>query len=130
MRIFVTGALGFIGAHFVERALASGHEICGVYRGPTDEQAELLRRFTLQGARLQRGDVLERESYESFMAGADCVCHFAAAFKGSGHTDEDFNRINVEGTERVLNAAAAAGVRRFVFCSTAGIYGQHLSGIT
>jgi nucleoside-diphosphate-sugar epimerase len=130
MRIFVTGALGFIGAHFVERALAEGHEITGLYRGPQPGQAELLRKLTAHGAQLAAGDVLHPESYTALMEGADCICHFAAAFKGSGHSDEDFHRINVIGTERVLNAGAAAGVKRFVFCSTAGIYGQRLAGIT
>ena len=130
MRIFVTGALGFIGAHFVERALAEGHEISGLYRGPQPGQAELLRKFTAQGARLVPGDVLEPATYSDSLQGADCVCHFAAAFKGSGHSDDDFHRINVLGTEQVLAAAAAAGVKRFVFCSTAGIYGQRLDGMT
>ena len=130
MRIFVTGALGFIGAHFVERALAEGHEVRGLYRGPQPGQAELLRKFTAQGAQLRPGDVLEPESYESMLQGVDCICHFAAAFKGSHHTDDDFTLINVTGTERVLTAAAKAGVRRFVFCSTAGIYGQRLAGLT
>ena len=130
MRIFVTGALGFIGAHFVERALIEGHEITGLYRGPQPGQAELLRKFTAQGARLLPGDVLEPESYTGLLQGVDCVCHFAAAFKGSHHTDDDFTLINVTGTERVMTAAATAGVRRFVFCSTAGIYGQRLAGLT
>jgi nucleoside-diphosphate-sugar epimerase len=130
MRIFVTGALGFIGAHFVERALAAGHEIRGLYRGPHPGQAELLRKLTAQGAQLQPGDLLEPNTYAQALQGVDCICHFAAAFKGSGHTEDDFVRINVTGTERVLEAGAQAGVRRFVLCSTAGIYGQRLAGIT
>ncbi|MFL6617926.1 MAG: NAD-dependent epimerase/dehydratase family protein [Povalibacter sp.] len=130
MRIFVTGALGFIGAHFVERALADGHEIRGLYRGPQPGQTELLRKFTALGAQLTPGDVLEPETYAAWLKDVDCICHFAAAFKGSSHTDEDFHRINVTGTERVLAAGAAASVKRFVFCSTAGIYGQRLAGVT
>lgn len=130
MRIFVTGALGFIGAHFVQRALGAGHAITGLYRGAEGEKGELLRKITAQGAQLAQRDILESERYASLLRDVDCVCHFAAAFKGSGQTDEEFQRINVEGTERVLTAAAAAGVRRFVLCSTAGIYGQSLPGLT
>jgi nucleoside-diphosphate-sugar epimerase len=130
MRIFVTGALGFIGAHFVERALAAGHAVVGLYRGAEGEKAELLRRFTAQGARLLQGDVLEPDTYTELLRDVDCICHFAAAFKGSGHTAEDFTRINVVGTEYVLNAGAKAGVKRYVLCSTAGIYGQRLTGLT
>ena len=102
MRIFVTGALGFIGAHFVERALAAGHEITGLYRSADGDKAELLRKLTAQGAHLSLGDVLEPDTYRASLAGADCICHFAAAFKGSGHTEEEFTRINVGGTERLL----------------------------
>ena len=130
MRIFVSGALGFIGAHFVERALEAGHVITGLYRGADDGKRQLLREFSAQGARLQAGDVLEPDTYTHLLEGAECVCHFAAAFKGSGHSEEDFTRINVLGTERLLLAAANAGVRRFVLCSTAGIYGQSLKGLT
>jgi nucleoside-diphosphate-sugar epimerase len=130
MRIFVTGALGFIGAHFVERALAAGHLVTGLYRGAQGEKAELLRKVSAQGARLEQHDILEPERYAALLRDVDCVCHFAAAFKGSGQSDEDFDRTNVQGTERVLTAAAEAGVRRFVLCSTAGIYGQNLPGLT
>jgi len=130
MRIFVTGALGFIGAHFVERALAAGHRITGIYRSADGDKADSLHRFRVQGAILHEGDILEPDTYAALLDDVDCICHFAAAFKGSGHTDEDFIRINVDGTECVLNAGARAGIRRFVLCSTAGIYGQSLSGIT
>jgi nucleoside-diphosphate-sugar epimerase len=129
MRIFVTGALGFIGAHFVERALAAGHEVTGLYRSANGEKAELLRKLTAQGARLSAGDVLEPETYASLLKDVQCICHFAAAFKGSGHSEEEFIRINVVGTERVLAEGAKRGVSRFVLCSTAGIYGQSPPGI-
>ena len=62
------------------------------------------------------------------MQGADCVCHFAAAFNVAG-VDDDFRRVNVDGTVNVLEAAARAGARRFVHCSTAGIYGQRVRGV-
>lgn len=130
MRIFVTGALGFVGAHFVERALAAGHEISGIYRTAEGDKGELLHKFTAQGVQLAQRDVLRPETYIELLQDADCVCHFAAAFKGSGHRDEDFHRINVVGTDCVLTAGAQAGIRRFVFCSTAGIYGQALTGVT
>lgn len=130
MRIFVTGALGFIGAHFVERALAAGHEVSGLYRSAEGEKEDLLRQFEAQGARLTTGDVFDSSRYAELLEGVDTVCHFAAAFKGSGHTEEDFQRINVRGTHAVLEAAAKHNVRRFVLCSTAGIYGQSLPGIT
>jgi len=130
MRIFVTGALGFIGAHFIERALAAGHAITGLYRSAEGDKADSLRKFTAQGAQLLQGDILEPDTYRELLDNVDCICHFAAAFKGSGHTEEEFTRANVVGTERVLIAGAKAGVRRFVLCSTAGIYGQSLSGVT
>jgi nucleoside-diphosphate-sugar epimerase len=130
MRIFVTGALGFIGAHFIERALAAGHAITGLYRSADGDKAESLRKFTAQGARLLQRDMLEPDTYSELLQDVDCICHFAAAFKGSGHSDEDFTRANVVGTERILTAGAKAGVRRFVLCSTAGIYGQSLEGLT
>lgn len=130
MRIFVTGALGFIGAHFVQRALAAGHEITGLYRRADGEKADLLRKLTTQGAKLASGDVLEADSYSALLENVDCICHFAAAFKKSGHSEAEFTETNVLGTECVLAAGARSGVRRFVLCSTAGIYGQRLSGIT
>ncbi|MET0986270.1 MAG: NAD(P)-dependent oxidoreductase [Steroidobacteraceae bacterium] len=130
MKILVTGALGFIGAHFVERALTAGHQVTGLYRGAEGDKQELLESLEQQGALLAQGDVLQPERYQSVMVGVDCVCHFAAAFKGANHTDEDFHHINVLGTEAVLRAAAKAGVRRFVLCSTAGIYGQRCAGVT
>jgi nucleoside-diphosphate-sugar epimerase len=128
MRIFVTGATGFIGAHFVEQALAEGHDVVGLYRTDGARHRAVIERLRSHGASLRRGDILDPESFADTLKGADCVCHFAAAFRESGADDAYFERMNVEGTSNVARAAAAAGVKRFVHCGTAGIYGQRVAG--
>jgi nucleoside-diphosphate-sugar epimerase len=128
MRIFVTGATGFIGAHFVERALAEGHEVVGLYRSDGAKHRAVIERLRAHGASLRRGDILKPDSFADIMRGSDTVCHFAAAFRESGADESYFKRMNVEGTSNVARAAAAAGVKRFVHCGTAGIYGQRVAG--
>lgn len=128
MRIFVTGATGFIGAHFVERALAEGHEVVGLYRSESPRQRRVIEQLRAHGAQLRRGDILQPESFAEQLKGVACVCHFAAAFRESGADETFFERMNVEGTASVAKAAAEAGVRRFVHCGTAGIYGQRVAG--
>lgn len=128
MRIFVTGATGFIGAHFVERALAEGHEVIGLYRSEGPKHRAAIEQLRARGVTLRRGDILNPESLASALTGADCVCHFAAAFRESGADEAYFERMNVEGTSNVAKAAVAAGVKRFVQCGTAGIYGQRVAG--
>jgi nucleoside-diphosphate-sugar epimerase len=129
MRFFVTGATGFIGAHFIERALAEGHEVVGLYRSAAAKKQALVEHLQKIGARLHRGDILDQAAVAEAMRGAHCVCHFAAAFKESNVEDEHFERINVEGTASVVKAAVGQGVKRFVHCSTAGIYGQRVTGV-
>lgn len=129
MRFFVTGATGFIGAHFIERALAEGHEVVGLYRSAEGKKKTLVEHLNESGAQLHRGDILDSAILAEAMRGAHCVCHFAAAFKESHVGDDHFHRINVDGTANVVKTAADVGVRRFVHCSTAGIYGQRVAGV-
>ena len=129
MHIFVTGATGFIGAHFIERALSAGHSVTGLYRTERRGDDGIPALLRGRGAALVRGDILQPETFASSLAGVECVCHFAGAFREAGADESYFELINVQGTKQVLNAAAAHGVRRFVHCSTAGIYGQRVSGV-
>jgi dihydroflavonol-4-reductase len=126
MRIFVTGATGFVGGHFVERALAAGHQIVGIYHSNGPDKQAFVDYLRSRGAELHQGSVHDADSFAAWTANADCVCHFAAAFRESGVDDEHFRRVNVDGVVNVLKGAAASGVRRFVLCSTAGIYGQQI----
>lgn len=129
MRIFVTGATGFIGAHFVERALNEGHQVVGLYRSDGPEHRACIEYLVARGASLRRGDILETESFANAIDGANCVCHFAAAFRESSADPAYFDRMNVQGTANVVRAAASHGVERFIHCGTAGIYGQRVAGI-
>lgn len=124
MQIFVTGATGFIGAHFVECALEAGHSVTGLYRSDAARQKPIIDHLCKLGAVLHRGDILDPDSLAEGVRGADCVCHFAAAFRESGADESYFEKMNVQGTVNVLHAAARAGARRFIHCSTAGIHGQ------
>jgi nucleoside-diphosphate-sugar epimerase len=129
VHILVTGAAGFIGSHFVERALAAGHRVTGLYRSERPVNHALLTHLARLGADLRRADVLDTEAISAAAAGADVLCHFAAAFKEAKADGDYFERVNVKGTQNVLTAAARQGVKRFVFCSTAGVYGRNTQGI-
>ena len=64
------------------------------------------------------------------MTGATHVFHLAVAMREGGKRDEFFERVNLEGTRRLLEAAVAGRVERFVYCSTIGIYGHRAPGVT
>jgi nucleoside-diphosphate-sugar epimerase len=129
MRILVTGATGFIGQHFLLAALAAGVAVSAFYRAPTPPKRALVQQLQSRGVSFHSGDVGDRESLIPAMNGVESVCHFASAFRESGMADDHFIRVNVDGTRNVMEAAAAQGVRRFVFCSTAGIYGSQVPGV-
>jgi len=129
MKFFVTGACGFIGSHFVEHASAAGHDVVGLCRGDHAEQRPTAVHLRKLGVELISGDVLDGASLRRALQDVDCVVHFAAAFRESGIDEDYFRRVNVAGTANLLAAAHARGVKRFVLCSTAGIYGQRVPGV-
>ena len=129
MKLLVTGACGFIGSHFVEHALAAGHDVVGLCRGDRVDQRPTYVHLRRLGARMISGDVLDGADWRQVMDDVDCVVHFAAAFREAGIDEAYFRRVNVVGTANLLAAAHAHGVQRFVLCSTAGIYGQRVPGV-
>ena len=129
MRIVVTGATGFVGRHFVDHALAAGHAISALHRRVSPRKQALVSNMEAHGVRFHHGDVSDPASLASAMRGADCVCHFASAFREAGVSDDYFRTVNVAGTRNALDAAAEQGVRRFVMCGTAGIYGSTVPGV-
>jgi NADH dehydrogenase len=115
LRVFVTGATGFVGHALLQRLCASGHAVrCLVRRG-----SETALRG--QGA-IERieGDVLMREGLEEGMAGCDAVIHLVGIIREQPGTGVTFERVHVEGTLQVLQAATAVGIRRYLHMSALG----------
>jgi len=111
----VTGASGFLGDELVAR-LITRRPVRALYRAPSARSAALHG----HGCDIVPGDLDNDRALEALVAGADEVYHCAATM---GRTDGGLShRVNVEGTERVARAAAAAGVRRFVYVSSTSVY--------
>lgn len=118
MRIFVTGGSGFVGGHLIEALHRAGHDVRALARSSSSEAT--VRGY---GATPVRGDLTTLRAAD--LEGCDAVVH-AAAFVEEWGTREQFWQANVEGTRRVLDAARAAGARRFVHVGTeAAIFDGH-----
>jgi UDP-glucuronate 4-epimerase len=132
MRIFVTGAAGFIGSHLSERLCARGDEVVGF-----DNFDQFYPRATkegnLAGLRAEgrfafvEGDIRDAAALGRAFGGArvDVVVHLAAlaGVRPSLAEPARYADVNLVGTQRVLDAARAAGVPRFVFASSSSVYG-------
>jgi UDP-glucose 4-epimerase len=116
--IVVTGSAGHLGEALVRVLRAEGREVLGldVLASPTTDVV---------------GDVADRALARELLAGADAVLHAATLHKPhvGSHTRQDFVDTNVSGTLALLEAAAAAGVRRFVFTSTTSAFGRALTPV-
>ena len=107
MTIAVTGATGFVGQAVVDEACRRGVPLRALARR---EQA------ACDGVEWVRGDLADRVALRTLVAGAEAVLHIA----GVVNTPDPmgFHLGNVTGTEALVEAAAAAGVKRFVFVSS------------
>lgn len=130
MRIVVTGGAGFIGLHVVTRLTGAGHTVVvvdslrpDVHR---DGGAAARARLAELGVDLVVGDVRDADALGPVLTGVDAVVHLAAKVGlGVDLSDmTDYVSSNVVGTAAVLQAAAAAGVRRVVQASSMVVYGE------
>jgi len=122
MRILVTGGAGYVGSVTVERLVEAGHEVVVLDDLSTGHAAAVV-----DGATLVRGTYTEESPTTALLAtsGIEAILHCAArSLVGESVRDPArYYRANVAGGVALLEAARAAGVRRFVFSSTAAVYG-------
>ncbi|MBW2393566.1 MAG: NAD-dependent epimerase/dehydratase family protein [Deltaproteobacteria bacterium] len=116
MRVFVTGAAGFLGRRLLARLARDGHATSALLLPDEPDPG-------LGDARVIRGDVTEPESLAGLLAGHDAVVHLAALV-GYGQRMDECLRVNRDGTRNIAAAALEAGARRFVQLSSVSVYGR------
>jgi nucleoside-diphosphate-sugar epimerase len=131
MKVVVTGAAGFVGSHLSERLVELGHDVVGIdcftdyYPRPAKER-NLAGLVAGPRFRLRELDV-GSAPLEPELEGVDVVFHQAAqaGVRASwGASFASYTHHNVLGTQRVLEAARAAGVRKVVAASSSSVYGE------
>ncbi|MEW5828782.1 MAG: aldehyde reductase [Chloroflexota bacterium] len=130
-RVLVTGAGGFVAVHCIIQLLEQGYPVRGTLRD-LEREPDLratLSRFVDAGDRLElvEADLLEDEGWGAAMRGCAYALHVASPFPlREPENEDDLIQPAVDGTRRVLRAAAEAGVRRVVQTSSiaAVIYGH------
>ena len=120
-KILVTGGAGYVGSHVV-KALRDAGESPVVF----DNLSTGLRENLLPGIPFIQGDTLSTVHLNQAMSGVDSIIHMAA-YKAAGESMTDPGKYainNLNGTINLLNAAAEAKIKYFVFSSSAAVYGE------
>ncbi len=118
-RVVITGANGFIGRHLTTAQLALGRQVVAI-----DQDVGNLDNIKHDpNLTIVEADIRNAAALSEPVNGADVVFHLAAAHLEVAATDSHYRAINVDALACLLQLAAAARVRRFVHCSTVGVYG-------
>ncbi|MGH7476741.1 MAG: NAD-dependent epimerase/dehydratase family protein [Longimicrobiales bacterium] len=124
-RVFITGGTGLVGSHVAQRLRRHGVEVVVLARAGSDT-----RFLEGIGASIVRGDILDPEArLAAAIAGADALVHAAAIVYQRGTAADAYARVNADGCERVLRAAAAAGCRRVLHVSSIAVYSGAPAGV-
>jgi len=123
MKTLVTGGAGFIGSHIVDRLLNDGHEVVVLDDFSTGHRSNLTDNSALT---IVEGDISNPATVNDCMAGIDWVFHKAAVASVPKTVNDPVgsSAVNYQGTLHLLEAARNNNVKRFVFASSAALYGD------
>lgn len=124
MRIFLTGATGFVGHHVAKALAAQGAEL----RLLTRKSSSLANLEGIQGETVV-GDLLEPEGLKGALSGCEAVVHVAADYRLWIPDPSSMYRANVDGTRELLRLARETGVKRFVYTSSVATMHFRTDGI-
>jgi dihydroflavonol-4-reductase len=117
MRLFITGATGFVGAHVARLAAAQGAELRLLSRSTSN------RSNLPENAEIVTGDLRNPSTFASALKGCDAVIHVAADYRLWVPDPSEMYQANVEGTRELLRHAREAGVPRVVYTSSVATMG-------
>jgi len=118
MKIYITGATGFIGSNLTKRLIEEGNTVHALIRNP-----EKSKKINFENVFFKEGNLLDTNSLYQGMKGCEEVYHLAAFARPWAKQQDTYYKINVQGTLNVLIAAIKADVRKVVITSTAGVLG-------
>jgi dihydroflavonol-4-reductase len=113
MTTLLTGATGFVGAAVLRSLIAAGHDVRVLVRPNSDR-----RNLSGVNCEILLGDLAKPDSLKRAVRGCEALFHVAADYRLWVPDREKMNRVNVQGTVELIQAAAAAGVSRIVYTSS------------
>jgi len=116
MKVFITGATGFVGQELVQQLQQAGHTVRLLVRSRSSRPVqEAISRY---GAEVHVGNVLEAASLEGALRGMEAAIHLVGVISEVG--ESTFENVHTRGTQNVVAAAQAAAIRRFIQMSALG----------
>lgn len=141
MNILVTGGAGFIGSHLVKELLKQNHSVVvfdnlssgkfsnlpSFSRHPGLPQPRLTR-YRISNSKIHfiKGDILDKKLLNKLLPNTDAVYHLAAkvTVQNSFGNEKIYYQTNVEGTKLLLNLSQKYKIKKFIFASSAAVYGD------
>ena len=115
----ISGATGFLGRHLVHDLVRKGMRVKALVR-----DGEKAKQVIPEINDVIIGDICDEAALAQLTEGADIVIHTVSNFRTASGPEESYIKTNLEGTQKIIEAARKSGVNRFVHCSTIGVHGS------
>lgn len=125
-RALITGGAGFIGSHLVDRLLNKGLEVTLIDDLSSGNLENIKHHIGKKGFHFVRGDIRNSTIIKRAVKEAEAVFHEAAVLSCTNSWEGflNLNQVNVDGTLTLLRACTDSNVKRFIYASSAGVYGE------